>query len=49
MTATCIHTERYGTRSSTLFAAAPSGALVYRHADGPPDRTPFVDRMELLG
>ncbi|MGE3769159.1 MAG: NRDE family protein [Kofleriaceae bacterium] len=48
MTATCIHTSRYGTRSATLFAANESRALAYRHADGPPDRTAFVDRMELL-
>jgi uncharacterized protein with NRDE domain len=48
MTATCIRTEHYGTRSSTLFAAGPSGALAYRHADGPPNQAPFIDRMELL-
>lgn len=48
MTATCIHTEHYGTRSSTLYAASAAGAVVYRHADGPPDRTPYTDRMELL-
>lgn len=48
MTANCIHTERYGTRSSTIFAADPAGALAYLHADGPPDAAAFVDRMELL-
>ncbi len=48
MTATCIRTEHYGTRSSTLFAASTAGALAYRHADGPPNRAPFVDRMDLL-
>lgn len=48
MTATCIHTDHYGTRSSTLFAANDAGAIVYRHADGPPSSTPFADRMELL-
>jgi uncharacterized protein with NRDE domain len=48
MTATCIHTERYGTRSATLFAATVNGAIAYRHADGRPCTTPFVDRMELL-
>jgi uncharacterized protein with NRDE domain len=48
MTATCIHTEQYGTRSATLFAASASGAIAYRHADGRPCTAPFVDRMELL-
>lgn len=48
MTATCIRTERYGTRSSTLFAASLAGAVAYRHADGPPNQAPFVDRLELL-
>lgn len=48
MTANCIHTERYGTRSATLFAASLHGAVAYRHADGPPCTSPFVDRMELL-
>ncbi|MFN0252695.1 MAG: NRDE family protein [Kofleriaceae bacterium] len=48
MTATCIRTERYGTRSSTLFASSLAGAVAYRHADGPPNTTPFADRLELL-
>ena len=48
MTATCIRTDRYGTRSATLFAASAAGALAYRHADGPPNQAPFVDGMELL-
>jgi uncharacterized protein with NRDE domain len=48
LTATCIHTERYGTRSSTIFAAAPGAALAYRHADGPPCTAPFLDRSALL-
>ncbi len=48
MTATCIHTQHYGTRSATLFAADASGAIAYRHADGPPCTAPFADRMELL-
>lgn len=48
MTAPCIHTERYGTRSATLFAADASGALAYRHANGAPCTTPFEDRAELL-
>src|SRR5262245_5397296 len=44
LTATCIHTAGYGTRSSTIFAAAPGAALAYRHADGPPCTAPFLDR-----
>jgi uncharacterized protein with NRDE domain len=48
MTATCIRTEHYGTRSSSLFAASLAGAVAYRHADGPPDAAPFVSRLELL-
>jgi uncharacterized protein with NRDE domain len=47
LTATCIHSERYGTRSSTL-VAIDRGIAAYLHADGPPCVTPFVDRMELL-
>jgi uncharacterized protein with NRDE domain len=48
LTATCIHTPAYGTRSSTIFAAAPGRALAYLHADGPPCTAPFVDRGALL-
>lgn len=48
LTATCIHTPFYGTRSSTLVAAAPGRVLSYLHADGPPCTTPFRERRELL-
>ena len=48
LTATCIHTERYGTRCSTIFAVGDAGLVGYRHADGPPCVTPYRDRMELL-
>ena len=48
LTATCIHTPAYGTRSSTIFAARPGQTLAYLHADGPPCTTPFVDRRALL-
>lgn len=48
LTATCIHSPSYGTRSSTIFAAGPGGALAYLHADGPPCTAPFVDHLELL-
>lgn len=47
LTATCIHSERYGTRSSTIFAARPGHRLAYLHADGPPCTTPFRDRSDL--
>lgn len=48
LTATCIHAESYGTRSSTLLALAPGRVIDYRHADGPPCTTPFTDRLALL-
>jgi len=48
LTATCIHSPLYGTRSSTIFAAADGAALAYLHADGPPCTTPFTDRSALL-
>lgn len=48
LTAGCIHTEHYGTRSSTLLAIEDGRVAGYLHADGPPCVTPFVDRKELL-
>jgi uncharacterized protein with NRDE domain len=48
LTAPCIHTDVYGTRSSTLLAIEHGRTLAYLHADGPPCVTPFVDRTELL-
>jgi len=48
LTAICIHTPSYGTRSATVAAFDRDGVVVYDHADGPPDRTPFVDRRSLL-
>jgi uncharacterized protein with NRDE domain len=48
MTATCIHSELYGTRSATLLALEPGRVAAYLHADGPPCVTKFVDRKELL-
>src|SRR5439155_23785596 len=48
LTATCIHSEHYGTRSSTLVAVERGRVAAYLHADGPPCVTAFVDRMELL-
>jgi uncharacterized protein with NRDE domain len=48
LTATCIHTPGYGTRSSTIIAARAGETLAYLHADGPPCTAPFVDRRGLL-
>lgn len=48
LTAICIHTPFYGTRSSTIAALAPGHVIDYLHADGPPCVTPFVDRRALL-
>lgn len=48
LTATCIHSERYGTRSATLVAVERGRVAAYLHADGPPCVTAFVDQMELL-
>jgi uncharacterized protein with NRDE domain len=48
LTATCIHSPAYGTRSSTIFAARAGETVAYDHADGPPCTTPFLDRRELF-
>lgn len=48
LTATCIHTPAYGTRSASLVAIDRGRTRAYLHADGPPCVTPFVDRTELL-
>ncbi len=48
LSALCIHTPHYGTRSSTIAALAPGRVLAYLHADGPPCTAPFVDRRALL-
>jgi uncharacterized protein with NRDE domain len=43
LSAVCIHTEAYGTRSSALVALAPGEAPRYLAADGPPCTTDFRD------
>jgi uncharacterized protein with NRDE domain len=48
LTATCIHSPGYGTRSSTIFAADRGSTIAYLHADGAPCTTPFTDRRGLL-
>jgi uncharacterized protein with NRDE domain len=48
LSALAVVTPHYGTRSSTITAYGPDGALShYRYADGPPG-TPFVDVMPLF-
>ena len=46
--APCIHTPRYGTRSSTLAALDVGAVMVLSWADGPPCTTPFVDALALF-
>ena len=48
LTATCIHSESYGTRSATLLALAPGRVIDYLHADGSPCTAPLSDRRTLL-
>jgi uncharacterized protein with NRDE domain len=48
LTATCIHSEHYGTRSSTIAAFERGRVAAFLHADGPPCTTPLTDRKELL-
>jgi len=48
LTATCIHSERYGTRSASIVALDAGRVVEYLHADGPPCVTPFVSQMRLF-
>ena len=48
LTATCIHRERYGTRSATLLALGEDRVIDYRYADGPPCTSPLIDGRPLL-
>jgi uncharacterized protein with NRDE domain len=48
LTATCIHSPHYGTRSSTIVAADVGHVIAYLHADGPPCAAPFLDLRGLL-
>lgn len=48
LSALCIRTPLYGTRSSTIVALAPGRPAHYLYADGPPDATAFVDVMGLF-
>ena len=48
LTATCIHTSVYGTRSASIVAFERGRIAHYLHADGPPCTAPFVDLGGLL-
>jgi uncharacterized protein with NRDE domain len=48
LTATCIHSAHYGTRSATLLALAPGRVIDYLVADGPPCTAAFSDRRGLV-
>jgi uncharacterized protein with NRDE domain len=48
MTALCIHSPLYGTRSSAILALAPGRVIEYLHAEGPPCTAPFVDYTSLV-
>lgn len=48
LTATCIHSEHYGTRSASLIAVEHGRVAAYLHADGAPCVTPFASQLELL-
>lgn len=46
--AICLHDPDHGTVSSSLIAVPESfDEVIYRHADGPPCRTPYVDYSHL--
>jgi uncharacterized protein with NRDE domain len=42
LSALCVHTPLYGTRSASLIGLRPGGVAFYHFADGPPCRTPFA-------
>jgi len=48
LTATCIHGDHYGTRSSTLLALGPDHVIDYRYTEGPPCTSPLRDAMPIL-
>jgi uncharacterized protein with NRDE domain len=48
LTAACIHTDQYGTRSSTLLAIDAGKVVAYLHADGPPCTAIYNDLKAML-
>ncbi|HEX6245482.1 MAG TPA: NRDE family protein [Polyangiales bacterium] len=49
LSALCIRTPLYGTRTSTVVALTPGGVGRYLYADGAPDQSEFVDVTPLFG
>jgi uncharacterized protein with NRDE domain len=49
LTALCIHTPEYGTRSAAIARLGPGRVEELAWADGPPCRAPFEDATALLG
>lgn len=49
LSALCVRTPAYGTRSSTVVLLEPGRVGQFLYADGPPDQTPFVDITPLFG
>ena len=48
LTATCIHSEYYGTRSASLIAIESGRIAHFLHADGPPCTVAFEDGRDLF-
>lgn len=48
LSALCVRTDVYGTRSSTIIALQPGRCAHYLYADGPPGETPFRDVTPLF-
>jgi uncharacterized protein with NRDE domain len=49
LSALCIHTPLYGTRSAAIAHLVPGGVAAFRWASGPPCQAPLVDATELVG
>ena len=48
LTATCIHSDHYGTRSSTILALGEGRVIDYVYTDGSPCMYPLIDGRALL-
>lgn len=48
LTATCIHSEHYGTRSSTILALGEGRVIDYLYTVGPPCTHPLIDGRALV-
>jgi uncharacterized protein with NRDE domain len=49
LSALCVRTPVYGTRSSSIVALARGRVGYYAYSEGPPDRAPFADVLGLFG